>query len=323
MSDTISTHDFLRRALHVSGHEASPDDGARELANPIVDDLSTLSFTLVNVEDWQSAFQNVAKGKRNGSSFSLVCISVCLDEWDRVRENIEKIWELDDTIRCIVCLASDTHSWPTNLSLSRPEQWAVFRMSGFPEEIFQLASCLSAFSVSSSPCESDEARIVDVNMTCDGATISAVSNDVIVQPAELASAHDELAASNVYVGNVLRSMADSLLVIDANLTIGSVNPSLLELLGYGEDELIGQSPGCIFGEEFAQGSIIEHLLLQGSVSGIESSFLTHDGRVIPISVSGSMIQDEQGQFQGLVCVAQRSEERRVGKECRSRWSPYH
>ena len=24
-----------------------------------------------------------------------------------------------------------------------------------------------------------------------------------------------------------------------------------------------------------------------------------------------------------VCVAERSEERRVGKECRSRWSPYH
>ena len=23
------------------------------------------------------------------------------------------------------------------------------------------------------------------------------------------------------------------------------------------------------------------------------------------------------------CIAQRSEERRVGKECRSRWSPYH
>ena len=25
----------------------------------------------------------------------------------------------------------------------------------------------------------------------------------------------------------------------------------------------------------------------------------------------------------LVCHAPRSEERRVGKECRSRWSPYH
>ena len=28
-------------------------------------------------------------------------------------------------------------------------------------------------------------------------------------------------------------------------------------------------------------------------------------------------------FENLDAVAQRSEERRVGKECRSRWSPYH
>ena len=26
---------------------------------------------------------------------------------------------------------------------------------------------------------------------------------------------------------------------------------------------------------------------------------------------------------GIICGLQRSEERRVGKECRSRWSPYH
>jgi PAS domain S-box-containing protein len=109
-------------------------------------------------------------------------------------------------------------------------------------------------------------------------------------------------------------MADSLLVIDADLTIGSTNPALLGLLGYTEDELLGQSPGLIFGEEFAQGSIIENLLLQGSVSGIESSFLTRDGRWIPISVSGSMMQDEQGQFQGLVCVAQDITERKRMEE---------
>src|SRR2546422_8707450 len=30
-----------------------------------------------------------------------------------------------------------------------------------------------------------------------------------------------------------------------------------------------------------------------------------------------------GELSSLVAQAQRSEERRVGKECRSRWSPYH
>ena len=41
-----------------------------------------------------------------------------------------------------------------------------------------------------------------------------------------------------------------------------------------------------------------------------------------------LILDEKGEFSTLVIAgisnwATRSEERRVGKECRSRWSPYH
>ena len=45
---------------------------------------------------------------------------------------------------------------------------------------------------------------------------------------------------------------------------------------------------------------------------------------------GTTVQDAAGAFLGLMDAAEapeqgqvRSEERRVGKECRSRWSPYH
>ena len=312
--DDTCLHDFLKQALQVSDDDASSHDETAEFSNSTSANGKAFFFTLVNAEDWQAAFQYIAEGKQNGTSFSLIFLSIRGDRWDRARENIEKVWELDDTIRCILCLTGDTASWPRNLSLGRPEQWAVFRMPGLPEEVFQLASCLSVFSDSSSHRLPDESTISDAKSQADGEVIPTITKDVADQQAELASARDALATSKVYVDNVLRSMADSLVVIDANLTIGSVNPSLLELLGYGEDELIGQTPGLIFGEEFAQGSIIESLLLQGSVSGIESSFLTCDGRLIPISVSGSMMQDEQGQFQGLVCVAQDITERKRMEE---------
>ena len=36
-----------------------------------------------------------------------------------------------------------------------------------------------------------------------------------------------------------------------------------------------------------------------------------------------MVQKKQGEAAGLLRRDTRSEERRVGKECRSRWSPYH
>src|SRR3712207_9243091 len=84
--------------------------------------------------------------------------------------------------------------------------------------------------------------------------------------------------------------------------------------------------------------------------------VTKDGRRVDVSVSISPIADERGEILGAATIArdvterrrdevrlrflaevgevlaasldyqttlQRSEERRVGKECRSRWSPYH
>src|SRR2546427_10351962 len=38
---------------------------------------------------------------------------------------------------------------------------------------------------------------------------------------------------------------------------------------------------------------------------------------------GTMLPWTRGQVQALSVTLTRSEERRVGKECRSRWSPYH
>ena len=39
--------------------------------------------------------------------------------------------------------------------------------------------------------------------------------------------------------------------------------------------------------------------------------------------SGKYSSVEMGKGGGYVAIEKRSEERRVGKECRSRWSPYH
>ena len=62
--------------------------------------------------------------------------------------------------------------------------------------------------------------------------------------------------------------------------------------------------------------IIDKYFLTGKVDKrIFGSFIEHLGRAVyeGIYQEGSALSDEQG----------RSEERRVGKECRSRWSPYH
>ena len=46
-------------------------------------------------------------------------------------------------------------------------------------------------------------------------------------------------------------------------------------------------------------------------------------KVQDVKESGEVVETERKLLPGYVLVNMRSEERRVGKECRSRWSPYH
>src|SRR5256884_3961523 len=60
----------------------------------------------------------------------------------------------------------------------------------------------------------------------------------------------------------------------------------------------------------------------------EHRLLMPDGFVKYVRVVAHAQRDESGEIEFVgavmdVTAAKRSEERRVGKECRSRWSPYH
>ncbi len=121
---------------------------------------------------------------------------------------------------------------------------------------------------------------------------------------ELADAHHQVTTSKPYVDNIIKSMTDTLVVIDSDMTIRSVNQATLSLLGFTERELIGQHPDLIFGEELLQGSIMEELVENESVYDLEAIFLTKDQGTIPVSFSCSILKDDQNRFQGIVCLVQ-------------------
>ena len=110
--------------------------------------------------------------------------------------------------------------------------------------------------------------------------------------------------SKSYVDNIIRSMLNSLIVVDPDGAISKVNESTLKLLDYTEKEVIGENIRKIIAEEnTGSGSTIEDLISSGSIVNVEKTYLTKSGTRIPVLFSGAVMCDEDGINQGIVCVA--------------------
>jgi PAS domain S-box-containing protein len=313
VSANAGTEVLVREALFLS---TEIDDERKSSNGPplLAGQPSFPQFILICLNNLSQVPEKIAEAQVSGYPFSLIFLEVGFWQWDLVQMVVEQMWECDPILRCVFFLSPDQELLPENISFSRPEQWAIHRFPVLSQDLYQLACCLSVRNPIPPGPGANKSGKPSAKQDASESNGNIDHRDSEETTGDLESTREALVASRYYVDNILRSMADSLLVINADMTIGAVNPSLLNLLNYEEHELIGMSPGLIFGEEFAQGAILEDLLLQGSVSGVESSFLTQEGRKIPISVSGSMMQNQQGQFQGLVCVAQDITERKRMEE---------
>ena len=133
--------------------------------------------------------------------------------------------------------------------------------------------------------------------------------------AKVAERTRELKEAKDYIDNVVKSMADTLIVVDQNGIIQTVNQATLNLLGYDEGELIGKHIDMILAEaeeELLEESKIDDLierdfilnLEEGFIRNVGNTYLAKDGRRIPVLFSGSIIQNDNGEMQGIVCMAQ-------------------
>ena len=107
----------------------------------------------------------------------------------------------------------------------------------------------------------------------------------------------------VYLESILSSMTDALIVIDPDATLRSVNKATLDLLGYKEDELIGQSMKKVFlQEESMLHRYFQKIITEGVADNIGLTFLTKQGKEIPVNFSGAPMQQD-GKIIGIVGVA--------------------
>ncbi len=120
--------------------------------------------------------------------------------------------------------------------------------------------------------------------------------------------------SKSYVDNILKSMAETLMVIDTDGTIQRVNQAAIGLLGYEGHELVGRSAGDLFEEGVDVLSLLKQSGLNDVIQRLDTSIVTKEGRHVAVSLSGSVMRDENGEIQGMVCVAQDITERKRTQE---------
>lgn len=129
-------------------------------------------------------------------------------------------------------------------------------------------------------------------------SFNRMTDTILKSQTDIAAAHD-------YTQNILRSMAECLIVLKPDQTIEMVNKATLELLGYKEEDLIGKPVEIVFDQY--NGFINENgkeLLSQKSIMiNREESFITKEGKVIPVLFSASSMQSREGSPPGIVCIA--------------------
>jgi len=130
----------------------------------------------------------------------------------------------------------------------------------------------------------------------------AQSFDEMVGKLEASTA--EIVAARDYIDNVLRSMSDSLIVIEPDGSIRTVNQATVDLLGIPRDALIGQHFSTVLADGGASlgGAKLFHQLENG-IANRELVYLKHSGEAIPVTFSASPVRDPLGRPIGVVGVA--------------------
>lgn len=121
---------------------------------------------------------------------------------------------------------------------------------------------------------------------------------------ELKKSNHELTSAKAYTDNIIKSMTNSLVVINQSGIIQIVNKATCELLEYEEAELVGQPFAKVFAEGYFSGIGLDNLIHEGFTSNVETTYRSKSGRKIRVLFSGSVFFDDNGKFEGLVCVAQ-------------------
>ncbi len=114
-----------------------------------------------------------------------------------------------------------------------------------------------------------------------------------------------ITVSRDYVDNIINNMSDSLIILNPDLSIQTVNHATLSLLRLAEEELTATPFQNIFRhhEESVANSLFLGLLEGKAVTNLEALYITGDEQTIPVLFSASALYLPDGTLQGISCLA--------------------
>ncbi len=116
--------------------------------------------------------------------------------------------------------------------------------------------------------------------------------------------------SKDYVENILASMADALIVVNAEGKISRLNQASMNLLGVSEQELLGQDIGVIIPDKLFLKQAVEQLDQKDKFCNQENTYLNKDGNEIEVQISAANLFDADHKLLGTAYVAQDIRERK-------------
>ena len=142
--------------------------------------------------------------------------------------------------------------------------------------------------------------------------VTVHSNDEIGQLAasfnimaeKLKTSRQKLITAKAYTDNIIRSMDNSLLVVNKDQTIRAANQATYDLLGYTKEELTGKPFSIIFAEDYYSSIGLDDLINKGFTRNVETTFLSKYDKKIRMLFTASVIFSEEGKFEGIVCISQ-------------------
>lgn len=109
-----------------------------------------------------------------------------------------------------------------------------------------------------------------------------------------------------YTSNIFKNINSILIIVSPKGLILAANPFVCKILGYEEDELAGQPIEKVVDlkDLLSAAGWMRYLIKKQNITNIERSFITKDNLRIPAILSTSLVYDENGIIQYILCTAQ-------------------